>query len=326
MDRITLKNLFDTSLYLDIIEIKNHEEIIKRKELEKIEEFKKSKEKDGLSTQSKNLLSYFSPETQERLARDFHLDDKAINKYLDKAEIDDPDYVHFDPKGVGIYLELWVCVNIPCPGCGKKLYKYANPNMPVVDVRCINIFHNKMGPIYYQIKATEKDKFYLEYRYFSYDKNYISTGSIKYGGICHEIRADDVISRDILIGYICIEYISIKNDKIIIDMNKSFVLIPNLDFIADVHQKDLTYYKYIRTEPSPIVSFESSYNNKMVIKKKFSELYEHFGIISLNTYYDAEKTYDKEPPAKLTLSEMQYKYLIMKKKYLDLKNKIENNT
>jgi hypothetical protein len=327
MDRITLKKLFDTSLYLNIIEIKNHEEIIKRQEFE---EFEKKKEKDGLSTQSKNLLSYFSPETQKRLERDFHLDDKAIKTEIEQAEIDDPDYVYFDPKGVGIYLELWVCVNIPCPGCGKKLYKYANPNMPVVDVRCINPSHdNTMGPIYYQIKATEKDKFYLGYRYFSHDENYISTGSKKYGGICHEIRADDVISRDILIGYICIEYILINNDIISIDMNKSFVLIPNLHFIPDVHQIDLTYYKYIRIEPSPIVSFETSYANNMIFKKMFSELYKPFGVISLNTYYDAKKTYNKEPPAKLMLSptkKMQYKYLIMKKKYLDLKNKIENST
>jgi hypothetical protein len=324
MDRITLKKLFDTSLYLDITEI----DVRRSERLLGMEKINYSDNIKELSPQSKNLLSYFSPNTQKRLARDFYLDDEAINKYLGKAEIDDPDYVHFDPKGVGIYLELWVCVNIPCPGCGSKLYKYANPNMPVVDVRCINIFHNNnMGPIYYQIKATEKDKIYLGHRYFSYDENYISTGSIKYGRICHEIRADDVVSKDILIGYICIEYRYISDNNIIIDMNKSFVLKPNLHFRPKLSQIYLTYYNYKRFNPPPIVSFKTSFDNKMVVKKKFKELYSPFGIISLNNYYDAHKTYDEEPPKKLILSpnQMQYKYLIMKKKYLDLKKKIENS-
>ena len=320
MNRITLKKLFDTSLYLDIIEI----DARRSERLLGIDKINYNEDIKELSPQSKDLLSYFSPNTQKRLARDFYLDDIAINKYLGKAEIDDPVYIYFDPKGVGIYLELWVCVNISCPGCGNKLYKYANPNMPVVDVICVNPFHNnKMGPIYYQIKATEKDKTYLGYKYFSYDENYVSTGSIRYGRICHEIKADDIQSRDILIGYICIEYKYINDNTINIDMDKSFILKPNCQFRPNIFQKELTYYKYIRIVPSPIVSFKDSFDNNMVIKKKFKELYAPFGIISLNNYYDANKIYDDEPPAKLMFGTMQYKYLIMKKKYLDLKKKIE---
>ena len=37
--------------------------------------------------------------------------------------IDDPNYIYYNASGVGTYLELWVCVNILCPGCGNKLYK-----------------------------------------------------------------------------------------------------------------------------------------------------------------------------------------------------------
>jgi hypothetical protein len=241
------------------------------------------------------------------------LDELAMNKYLDKLELDDPNYIYFNASGVGTYLELWVCVNIPCPGCGHKLYKYANPNMPVVDVKCINLTHNEMlGPIYYQIKATQKSATYLGYKYFSFDENYVSAGSINYGYNCHVVRADDFTSRDILIGYICIEYIYTDPtfNRIIIDMNSSFVLIPDLQFQPNINQTDWTYYHYIRTTPSPIIGF-----NTMVRKFRFSQLYQTFGVISLSNYYNARKVYTEEPP----LFNMQTKYLIMKKKYLDLK-------
>ena len=263
IDRITLKTLFETSLYLDIVQIdvRKSDRIfdIKKIDYDPLNQ-------TTLSPASETLLSYFSPETQKKLAGDFIRDELAITNSLKKLELDDPDYINFDPKSVGIYLEFWVCVNIPCPGCKHKLYKYANPNMPVVDVRCINPHHNNtMGPIYYQIKATNKGTTYLDYKYFSYDKNYISVGSVDYGKICHEITADNIDYRDILIGYICIEYNYTDDilNTINIDMDKSFILIPNLQFKPTILQKDLTYYRYIRTVPSPIITF----NNNMVINR-----------------------------------------------------------
>lgn len=306
MNKHILRHLFNNSLYLDVIQIN----------VRRSERISNIEKKDyNLSPQSRELLSYFSPETQKRLARDFYLDELAINKYLEKQEIDDPNYIYFNASGVGTYLELWVCVNILCPGCGHKLYKYANPNMPVVDVRCINTGHVN-GPIYYQIKATQQGAVHAGYKYFSYDDNYVSAGSINYGYNCHIIRADDYNSRDILVGYICIEYnyTDPTFNKIIIDMNSSFILIPNLQFQPNIYQKDSTYYQYLRTTPSAIIGF----NNIMVNKYRFSELYQPFGIILLSNYYDVVKVYNEEPP----LFNMQYKYLIMKKKYLDLKNKI----
>ncbi len=309
MNKDILRYLFNKSLYLDVVQI----DVRRSDRISNIEKIDYN-----LSPQSQNLLSYFSPETQKRLARDFYIDELAINKYLKKQELDDPNYIYFNPSGVGTYLELWVCVNIPCPGCGHKLYKYANPNMPVVDVRCINITHDlSMGPIYYQIKATQKGAVHAGYKYFSYDDNYVSAGSINYGYNCHIVRADDYSSRDILIGYICVEYIYTDPtfNRIIIDMNSSFVLIPNLQFQPNIEQNDWTYYHYIRTTPSPIITF----NNNMVRIFKFSELFANFGVIQLSNYYDARKVYNEEPP---TGPSFQYKYLIMKKKYLDLKKLI----
>jgi hypothetical protein len=318
MNKDILRHLFNTSLYLDVIQID-----VKRSERSSkgISGIQKIDYNDNyhLSPQSRELLSYFSPETQKRLARDFYLDELSINKYLEKQEIDDPNYIYYNASGVGTYLELWVCVNIPCPGCRHKLYKYANPNMPVVDVRCINPNHNeKYGPIYYQIKATQKGAVYAGYKYFSYDEEYISTGSVKYGYNCHIIRVDDITSRDLLVGYICVEYIYTDPtfNKIIIDMNNSFVLIPNLQFQPTIYQKDLTYYEYLSTSV-PIIKF----NNIMVNKYRFSELYQSFGTIPLSNYYDARKIYTEEPPDSLMF---QYKYLVMKKKYLDLKKEKEN--
>ncbi len=278
-----LRELFNTSLYLDVVQID-----VRRSEristMDKIDY--------NLSPKSLDLLSHFSPDTQKRLARDFYLDDMALQNYIGREETDDPSYIYFNASGVGSYLELWVCVNIICPGCGHKLYKYANPNMPVVDVRCINPSH-KYGPIYYQIKATQKGVVHAGYKYFSYDDNYVSAGSIKYGYNSHVIKADDYESRDLLVGYICIEYIYTDPtfNKIIIDMNKSFILIPDLQFQPNIYQKDLTFYHYLSTEPT-IVGF----NNTMVRKFRLSELYEPFGIVPLSNYYDVVKVYNEEPP------------------------------
>jgi hypothetical protein len=307
MDKDTLRQLFKNSLYLNVVQTQ-----VRRSERVRIHMPMHS----GLSPQSQMLLSLFTPETRTRLARDFYLDDIEINKRLLKDEIDDPTYIYFDNKGVGLYLELWVCINIKCPGCNDTLYKYANSNMPVVDVRCINPEH-KIGPIFYQIKATQKGTFHAGLKYFSYDEEYICVGSYKYGHNCHEIKADNMVDRDLLIGYICIEYDYINMNSIAIDMNKSFVLIPNLQFIPlNQRQKEWTYYHYERIAPIPVIKF----NTNMVNKFRFSDIYKPFGIIKLNNQYDAIKPYDDSTlPMEI---DFEQKYLIMKMKYLNLKKKL----
>ena len=125
MNKDILRNLFNTSLYLEVVQIDVKRSERSSKGISGIQKIDYNDSNYNLSPQSKELLSYFSPETQKRLARDFYLDELSINKYLEKQEIDDPNYIYYNASGVGIYLELWVCVNIPCPGCGHKLYKYA---------------------------------------------------------------------------------------------------------------------------------------------------------------------------------------------------------
>ncbi len=268
-----------------------------------------------LSPGSEQLLELFSPETQTKLRKDFIKDDKYIENILGRIELDDPNYVHFNsnPK-IGTDLELWVCVNIKCPGCGDKLYKYFSTSMPAVDVRCNNPKHNlKYGPKYYQIKATELGKTYNGLKYFSLDDkdsrlNYICTGSYRFGYNCHIITSDSK-DKDILIGYICLAYNkSASDENIILDNANSFILKPNLSFIPKTDEQKLwTYYSYL-DKAKPRITFH---------REMFEIIRLPSVSISLNTIYDADKLQTEEPPA----NPIFIKYLIMKMKYLNLKKK-----
>lgn len=312
-NRDEIKNLFENSLYLEVIELS-----VKRSE--RIGEMKKVDYK--LSPQSKLILSLFSPESQSKLARSFYLDDIELNKKLIKDEIIDPDYVYIDNSGVGLYLELWICSKLTCIGCGEKLYKYANPNMPIVDVKCINPNHTfDHGSKYYQIKATQSNVKYAGTKYFSYDEEYIKVGSVKYGYNCHMINATDpIINRDILINYICIEYDYIDPNNIIINMKNSFIVMPKLNLPNTI---PMTFYTYTNTDKIPTIKF----NNIMTNKYRFSDIYKPFGVIKLNLYFDVVKVYNNEvaPLLKLdmdTSDDFQIKYLKMKIKYINLKKTI----
>ena len=319
IDKNTLYKLFETALYLDIVEIeppRRSERIADRQLVAQLVAQPVAQpvaQQFPLSPNSESLLSNFSPETQLRLRRDFYIDEQEINKIIERDSIDDPLYIHFNNSHVGIYLELWVCVNIPCPGCGYKLYKYANPGMPVVDVRCINPAHDhNMGPKYYQIKATQKGAIYAGYQYFSLVKQYICVGSYRFGYNCHVIRADEPsISRQLLIGYICIEYNYNNSNHITIDMTTSFILRPNLKFTPqNTEQNEWTYYQYASISPNPIIIF----NTYMMDIIRFTNAY----TISLSNNYDARKVHTSDAPQPPAFT----KYLIMKKKYLDLKKSI----
>jgi hypothetical protein len=326
-----LRNLFNTSLYLEVVQLE-------RRKSERIaEQSKIFYGENELSPQSQNLLSLFSPETQLRLARDFYLDDRKNAALIDK--VDDPDYILFNPSANGLYLELWVCANIPCPICGHILYKYANPNMPVVDVVCINN-HNNNGVNYFQIKATQSDSTDIYgFKYFSFDNNYVCVGSKRFGYNCHVIKANDKTNKDLLIGYICIEYNMTDDYKntIKLDVQKSFLLLPNTQFIPTEEQNNWTFYSYTYNPNKAILTF----NPIMVRKISFSDFYRTAptinniitDIISLNIDYDVIKVYNEPPdapnfaaaaPAAQSAADAaaQQKYLIMKMKYLNLKKQI----
>ncbi len=189
--------------------------------------------------------------------------------------------------------------------------------MPAVDVRCINQNHTiSNGPKYYQIKTTEKNKYHNGYKYFSLAERYICTGSLRFGYNCHVMTYDDEY-KDILIGYICLEYIYINQDTIRVDSTTSFILIPNLLYQpTNIEEASATYYSYI-TNPlvKPIITFNSLMCNILKFNNDFD--------ISLNLNFDAKKIKirNEEPPGTL---DFKSKYLIMKMKYLNLKNKLNN--
>ena len=267
------------------------------------------------SPASQRLLASFSPATREQLEADFIADDIKIAKITENVELDDPNYVNFttNPK-IGTDLELWVCVNIPCPGCDAKLYKYSSPGMPAIDVRCNNPGHTlKDGPKYYQIKATESGKTWNGFKYFSLQDNYICTGSYRFGFNCHVMTSTDK-DKDILIGYICLAYTrsATSGEHIILHESESFILKPNLLFQPTTDaQKEWTYYSYLDIE-NPRITFHIDMFEVIRLQANVNRN------INTNTVYDAEKIRFNEPPPAL---EFKMKYLIMKMKYLNLKKK-----
>jgi len=317
----TLKTLFNNALCLKIIvlpELRTNPDRAakKRPRTDTLADFPLQ----SFSPNTRSLLLSFSPATQELLAKDFQKDDAFINEIAGRLELDDPNYSYFNNSKVGTDLEYWVCVNVRCPGCSGELYKYANPSMPAVDVRCINPHHTLInGPKYYQIKATEKDRTFNGRRYFSFEEKYICTGSFRFGFNCHVMKYNDEY-KDILIGYICLEYTYINDNNIRIDNNTSFILVPNLLFEPSTDEQKLwTYYSYnysLNHRSIPMITF----NPNMFTIIKFTNIIN----ISLSIIYDAKKIKirNEEPPGALDLKS---KYLIMKMKYLNLKKTIMNN-
>ena len=296
MDKTILKSLFNDSLLVEIIriDVKRSDRISNMAPVDY-----------SLSPQSKKILSYLSPASQMRLARDFYLDDLKIQKQLTKSEELDPSYSYFDAAGNGSYLELWICANLNCPGCGAKLYKYASLNMPVIDVCCINENHTiHHGPKYYQIKATLAGNTFRGQKYFDLQNLYISVGSVRYGYNCHIIKADDSLDdKSILIGYICIEYNYYETqNKITINMHNSFIVIPNLLYKIKQNDDDISYYKYLTYEPIPAIQI----NPKVCFIINFDNFAERFNYdktifknISLSNYYDGVKVRREDAPLPL---------------------------
>ncbi len=313
INKESLKDLFNSALYLKIVESSEVKKNPFRASRRMNSEPSSKKILQAFSPKSADILATFSPDTQMRLARDFIKDEEYIKSQVDKLELDDPNYLNYNNPKVGSDLEYWVCVNITCPGCKGTLYKYASPSMPAVDVRCINPNHTLAdGPKYYQIKATESGKTFNGYKYFSYDDKYICVGSVRFGYNCHVMTYDDKY-KDILIGYICLAYNYINDNKITLDKIKSFILIPNLLFTpSNDEEKVWTYYEYIQLGSSPIIRFNS---NMVDLHRLPTDINPE---ISLNIIYDAQKI-TQEPPTGLDLKS---KYLIMKMKYLNLKNKL----
>ncbi len=301
-----LRKLFNTKKYLQV----NIQEEPTEPPTKRTRDPKGSASNDPgvFSPTAAALLAAETPYTRGKLAAELQKDDAAIQAMIEQIELDDPNYRHFNTSDIGIKLEYWVCVNMTCPGCNEKLYKYEDPSMPAVDVRCINSTHTPaMGPKFYQIKTTLSETEYKGYRYFNQTKEYICIGSKRFGTNCHIMKPNDSFI-DILIGYICIEYKVIKENIINIINSNSFILIPNL-----LSQIDENYYEYI-DNPHNITVIR--FNSPMFEIRKILSRNIPSRTIDLNVNYISFEPISS--PAFL-------KYLIMKKKYLDLKKLIFSN-
>ena len=265
-------------------------------------------------------MEFLSPKSYKKIQYDIRRDDFRIKELEDKYNLKDEDYTEVEPKLMGIYLEYWVCMRLHCPGCGGKFVKYAYPNMPVIDIRCSNLTHNieTEGPIYYQVKTTTGANFANggNYpKYFSLKDNYIHVGSKRFGFNCHNIKYTD--NKDILIGYICIEYNEDETkNKIKINANNSFIIKPKCNY-EQTDQKDISddyYYRYIdnlTADQKDIISINK--NLCYIIQLKIMP-------ININIKFDY-KVYHLDPPPLGPV--FLYKYLKYKTRYISLKKQIK---
>jgi hypothetical protein len=292
-----------------------------------------------LSPDSKNIVMLESTANRQALIYDIIRDNEKIENVTSLLEAIDGEFSYTLPSEVGNHMELWICVNMKCPGCRVGiLYKYISSNMPVIDVKCFNTEHNLLehGPIFYQIKATERNVNFLGKKYFTrqpiqdYPSGYIKVGSKRSGVYSHSITTADTINdKYISIGYICISYYYLTNRRRInIDLRESFVVIPNLSYQTRTRTNDY-YYKYIPNSLNmAIITFNPDI--RIVNVLTFAELIDRdnylvrlFKNINLDKQY-ITITYHRPTPATRELifdNKYQAKYLYYKNKYLLLKNK-----
>ncbi len=304
-------NLFETSNLVQITEAKE----LRRSDRHNIQ----SKQDSSLfSPNAQKILNRLTPISRQRMIDDFNSDDLYILKKEAKQEEIDETFIYFENQEVGQFLESWICFNMRCPGCNGILYKYKNKNMPVVDVKCINPNHNiNNGPKYYQIKATEQGTTFNGQEYFSLDKQFIKIGSTRFGQLSHEVKlGDNYNKKRILIGYICIEYYYNSDSQRIIniDINRSFILIPNLTIQPQtLDEAELKYYTYINTV-IPTITFNPILFNIYLFNKYPIEYHNIFKNINIDTHF-IEKIYVDDIAKQL----FHKKYLKYKQKYIQLK-------
>ncbi len=288
-----------------------------------------------LSPESKKLVLAESVSNRQRLIYDILKDNEKIEAIGKLINAMDEDFSYTLASEVGVFMELWICANMKCPGCKNgKLNKYISSNMPVIDVRCVNPEHDLLthGPLFYQIKATEKYTNVLGLKYFTrtpiinYPSGYIKVGSKKMGQYSHEIKPTDSLeTKYISIGYICVTYKYLTNRRFVnIDLNDSFCLIPNLAFNSRTRSSDY-YYKYIQNQMNlSIITFNPDINVVSVISfqdliTKYNYEPQLFKNINLDKKYITIPYY--RPSTATRELDYESKYLYYKNKYLQLKNK-----
>ena len=272
------------------------------------------------------ILQNVTPRSKENLEEMFAKDDEdTIKLYADfvrEAENEyDPDYKPPPLESeIGVFLELYLCSMVKCPICDKKLYKYALPYQPVVDLYCnskhdINLFQVKSRNVASQSK------------YFDISNRKIQVGSYKYGEMVHRIKPSDILQntdeyiRKSLIGYICIEYeLDLGNYRIKVSKDTSYIIIPRLDGVLDTIND--YYYDYIHIKPPSSHNIIIFNPNNMYIGN-FNQIYTNYfnDTIYLGQQYDLGKaTTPFILSSNIVARLFHNKYMKYKNKYLELRS------
>lgn len=215
-----------------------------------------------------------TPEKHMLLSEGFAKDNEYINKSEEK-EANDLYYEELTKSELGYYMESYICDNLTCPNCGKKLLKYLRKNMPLVDLICENaINHLSNGLCYlWQVKTTVESEHYFSNDHLTITKN--GYANIMLGitpNTEHEIKM-------LQIGFICINLFK-ENDHIYsIDKSRSFILIPELRH----RDSNDNYYRVDRQSDDKLIV---QWNMRLVKMTFFNALLTTFSKVNTNLVYE----------------------------------------
>ena len=190
---------------------------------------------------------------KKRFLKELAKDDETIDLLNSYSDENDLNYEDEKPNSLGFYIEHWLSANLKCPVCHESsLCIYAIPTMPVIDLACNNKNHKiEDGVKFFQVKTKNESSIFFKPPYNLYfSKNYIYTGSIRFGYNSHIIKGSDTIeNKKILLGYICISY-NQNEEYLNINRKESFILLPQIN-----NNLNESYYEYLKTDPKPIIKW-----------------------------------------------------------------------
>jgi len=176
-----------------------------------------------LSPMSKSIIdSIQDKDEQSRMTQLLAKDDMELEKLDAKEIIDDPDYIEkFANNQLGFFMEDYICAYGKCPFCQSKLYKFADPSMPAVDLICENNNrHRDREPYIFQVKISLTNKYF--------NNEYITVGTYKYGSVLNNISANSNY-KHLIPTYICIKFKWKEGSNHKFVMKESFMIVPQLN-------------------------------------------------------------------------------------------------
>jgi hypothetical protein len=219
-----------------------------------------------LTPLSLSIYESVSPASKPYILMDMLSDNNLIDTIENKMFDLDPDYQEkMENNGLGFFMEEYISVYGFCPVCNQPtLKKYAQPNIPVVDLVCVNSdYHLQKNECFlYQVKIS------LSNTYFNLNQQKISVGSKKYGEFAHLHKGSENLDKKIVVpGYICIKLINYPSESqtYVVDHRNSFVLIPDYN-----NNSNKYYYQYADEKNifgKNIIKWNSSMINIVPIKQ-----------------------------------------------------------